>query len=115
MSLQELSYTATVGPEKCNTAEAQDKDFKMAFLDILFIPLKRIGINPSMKSVSTQTNSGMKKTAQEVEAEMEQWKKTQTEIRLEMKNLEIRTKTSEVSLSTECKRWRKESYLLKTK
>lgn len=42
MSLRELSYTDTVGPEKCNIAEAQDMDFKMAFIGILFIPLKRI-------------------------------------------------------------------------
>lgn len=55
MSLRELSYPATVGPEKYNIAGAQDKDFKMVFLDILFTPLKKIGINPSVKSVNTQT------------------------------------------------------------
>ena len=33
----EVSNSATVGPEKCNIAEAQDKDFKIAIMNMLVV------------------------------------------------------------------------------
>lgn len=41
MSPSEASNPIAVGPEKCNVATAQDKDFKMTIMNI-FKDLKRI-------------------------------------------------------------------------
>lgn len=48
------SNPATVGSEKCNTVKAQDKDFKMAFMNMLAV-LKEEMDNPSKKSMNTET------------------------------------------------------------
>jgi hypothetical protein len=43
--------------------------------------------------------SEMKKTGQDLKVEMESLKKTQTKVKLEMKNVGTQTKTSEASLT----------------
>lgn len=75
MSPLQPSHPTTAGPEKCNMEEAQDKNFNMAFMDMLEV-LKE-DTNTSIKSTKT-VESEMKKTVQDLQVEIESIKKTQT-------------------------------------
>lgn len=56
MSLLELSNSTALGSEKCNVAEAQDKDLKLALMDM--VEDLKSQINPVKKSMKTQTVEG---------------------------------------------------------
>lgn len=102
----------TAGPEKCNTAEAQDKDFKKAVMNALE-RLKEDRDIP-LNEVCENTNSGTEwQKPFKTERKNRNMEETQTETKLEKKSLGSQTKTSEVSLNnTEINR---ESKALETK
>lgn len=56
MSLLDPNNPTTMGPEKWNTAEAQENDYKMAIMN-LFKDFKKIWINALMMSMKTITNT----------------------------------------------------------
>ena len=56
MSAQEPSNLTTVGPENCNTAEAQDKDLKVDITNMIEVPEE--DVNKSLKEIYENTNSG---------------------------------------------------------
>ena len=58
MSPLKPNSTTTVGPEKCSMAEKQDKDFKIAFMNML--KLLREEMNKLIKEIYENTNSEMK-------------------------------------------------------
>lgn len=51
MSPPQPSHPTTIGPEKCNIEEARDKNFNIAFKDMLEVPKE--DINTSIKSTKT--------------------------------------------------------------
>lgn len=51
LSPPQPSHPTTIGPEKCNIEEAQDKNFNIACMDMLEIPKE--GMNTSIKSTKT--------------------------------------------------------------
>lgn len=76
-----------------------------------------ISVSSLVESMKIQTVKEMEKseTIQEVKVEMESLKKTQTEGKLEMKNLGTQTRTAEASLTNRIQRWNGESQALKTR
>lgn len=56
LSPLEPSNPITVGPKKCNTAKAQDENFKIVIYEY---DLKE-NMNKSIKEIDESTNSGMK-------------------------------------------------------
>lgn len=57
MSPLEASNPITVDPEKCNVADAQDKDFRIAIMN-MFKLLKK-NMNKYNKEIYETSNSGM--------------------------------------------------------
>ena len=53
MSPLEARNSATVGPKKCNIAEAQDKNFKIAIMNMLVVFKEEM--NKFIKSIKMQT------------------------------------------------------------
>lgn len=58
MSSIEPSNPTTLWPEKCNIAESQDKNFKIAIMDM--IKVCKEDINKSINEIYENTNNGMK-------------------------------------------------------
>lgn len=54
MSLPEPSITTTVDPEKCNMAEAQDKDFEIGFMNVMKDTEE--DMNNSINKINENTN-----------------------------------------------------------
>jgi hypothetical protein len=58
MSSPEPSNLTTAGPEKGKMAEGQDKNFKIAVMNMIKVP--REDVNKSLTEVYETTNNGMK-------------------------------------------------------
>lgn len=96
----EPSNRITEEPEKDNIAEAQDKDFKMAVMN-MFRDLREVVnkfFKEAMKTLKEQLNTILK-IFQDMKVKIKSLKKIQTEVELKMKNSKCQTKTSEVSLN----------------
>ena len=70
MSLQESSSSTTVGHDKCNIAEAQDKNFKINV--IYMIKYLKGVINKSISETDENTEWDKMKTVQNMKREMNQ-------------------------------------------
>ena len=92
----------TVGLGKCKIAKSQNKNFKLAILNM---DIKE-DINKSLNEVYESTKAMIMKMAQDMKVEIETLKKIQTDIKLEMKTLGGQAKTSEISLTIKYKTWR---------
>lgn len=111
MSLLELSNPIALGTEKCNVAEAQDKNLKRALMNM--VEGLKSQLNPVKKSMKTQTVEGNE--WKDLNVEVESVKKTQTVGTLVIKHLGTRTGTSQAALLAEYKLWKRESQSLKAK
>lgn len=100
MPSPELNNSITVGLEKCSIVQTQDKDFRKVVIN-MFKDIKEAmnkSLNEEQENTEKQLNEVLK-TVQEMKVEIESLKKTKTETKQEMKNLECQTQTSEVSLT----------------
>jgi hypothetical protein len=89
----EPSNRITEEPEKDNIAEAQDKDFKMAVMN-MFRDLREVVnkfFKEAMKTLKEQLNTILK-IFQDMKVKIKSLKKIQTEVELKMKNLGYQTK-----------------------
>ena len=93
MSLLESSNPTTAGSENSNVAEAQEKDLKTAFLNILELLKEEMSRYPQEIDENTKKQwEEMNQTVQDLKVEIEPTKKTHTEGNLLIKNLAAHSK-----------------------